>query len=46
MKKILLNKPQLPLARYRFRFRAREAIRLPDYAGSAWRRVSRFELET
>ena len=39
MKKILLNKPRLPLARYRLRFRAREAICLPDYAGSAWRGV-------
>lgn len=27
------------MAHYRFRFRAEEAIRLPDYAGSAWRGV-------
>jgi hypothetical protein len=29
--------PQLPLARYRLVFRALDAMRLPDYAGSAWR---------
>lgn len=29
--------PPLPLARYRLRFRAIDPLRLPDYAGSAWR---------
>jgi len=28
---------ELPLAHYRFHFRALEAVRLPDFAGSAWR---------
>ena len=32
-----LSEPQLPLARYRFRFRATGAMRLPNYSGSAWR---------
>lgn len=34
-----LGVPQLPLARYRFKFRAIDTVRLPDYAGSAWRGV-------
>ena len=34
-----LNKPQLPFAVYRFRFKALEPVRLPDYSGSAWRGV-------
>jgi hypothetical protein len=29
--------PRLPLARYRLVFRVVEPLRLPDYAGSAWR---------
>lgn len=32
-----LSEPRLPLARYRFRFRTVDAMRLPDYSGSAWR---------
>ena len=31
--------PQLPLAHYRFKFRAIDTVRLPGYAGSAWRGV-------
>ena len=34
-----LNEPQLPLASYRFRFRAKETVCLPDYSGSAWRGI-------
>lgn len=34
-----LGVPQLPLARYRFKFRAQTQVRLPSYAGSAWRGV-------
>ena len=34
-----LGVPQLPLARYRFKFRAIDTVRLPSYAGSAWRGV-------
>ncbi|WP_295455531.1 hypothetical protein [uncultured Thiodictyon sp.] len=29
--------PSPPLARFRFQLEAQDAIRLPDYAGSAWR---------
>lgn len=29
--------PNLPLARYRLRFQAIDPVKLPDYAGSAWR---------
>ncbi len=32
-----LGEIKLPLACYRFRLRARETMRLPDYSGSAWR---------
>lgn len=32
-----ITRPALPLARYRLRFRAAAPLRLPDYAGSAWR---------
>lgn len=34
---IRLTHPALPLARYRFRFQALAPLRLPSYAGSAWR---------
>ena len=33
----LLVKLALPLARYRLRFISREVLKLPEYAGSAWR---------
>ncbi len=32
-----LPRPELPVGRYRLRFRAAEPVRLPDYAGSTWR---------
>ena len=32
-----MSPPFLPLARYRLRFSATEPVRLPEYAGSAWR---------
>lgn len=31
------SSPQLPIARFRFVFTARDRVALPDYAGSAWR---------
>lgn len=34
-----LPSPLLPLARYRLSFAALDPVRLPDYAGSAWRGV-------
>jgi len=33
------NLPNLPLARYRLTFATLDPVRLPDYAGSAWRGV-------
>ncbi len=33
----LTRVPTLPLARYRFRFKAPGQLRLPEYTGSAWR---------
>ena len=34
-----LIEPRLPLARYRFCFRAQETVHLPAYSGSVWRGV-------